>query len=206
MRTKSESKRQAIVAAATEVFLERGYEAASMSEISTRAGGSKATLYNYFSSKEELFLEVMGSLAGEMSKVYFKLVPGGDLAAVLQDFGEAYLDNMFSPELRALRAIVMGSGSRSEVGKLFYENGPKVGWGKLADFMAAEMRAGRLREAEPWTAAMHFHGLVHAECQVAMITGLVDELAPKEKRPAWVASAVAIFLRAYGAQDNGKSA
>ena len=194
MRTKSESKRQAIVAAATEVFLERGYEAASMSEISTRAGGSKATLYNYFSSKEALFLEVMASLAGEMSKVYVKLVPGGDLAAVLQDFGEAYLDNLFSPELRALR------GSRSEVGKLFYENGPKVGWGKLADFMSAEMQAGRLREASPWTAAMHFHGLVHAECQVALITGLVDQLAPKESRPAWVASAVEVFLIAYGAR------
>ncbi|POA97491.1 TetR/AcrR family transcriptional regulator [Chromobacterium sinusclupearum] len=198
MRTKSESKRQAIVAAATEVFLERGYEAASMSEISTRAGGSKATLYNYFSSKEALFLEVMACLASEMSQVYVRLVPGGDLPAVLQDFGEAYLDNLFSPELRALRAIVMGSGSRSEVGLLFYENGPKVGWGKLAEFMAAEMRAGRLREASPWTAAMHFHGLLHAECQVAMITGLVDELAPKEARPAWVASAVEVFLIAYG--------
>ncbi|WP_199154685.1 TetR/AcrR family transcriptional regulator [Chromobacterium sp. ASV23] len=198
MRTKSESKRQAIVAAATEVFLERGYEAASMSEISTRAGGSKATLYNYFSSKEALFLEVMACLASEMSQVYVRLVPGGDLAAVLQDFGEAYLDNLFSPELRALRAIVMGSGSRSEVGLLFYEHGPKVGWGKLAEFMTAEMQAGRLRETSPWTAAMHFHGLLHAECQVAMITGLVDELAPKAARPAWVASAVEVFLLAYG--------
>ena len=38
---------------------ELGFERTSMSEICTRLGGSKATLYNYFASKEALFLEVM---------------------------------------------------------------------------------------------------------------------------------------------------
>ncbi|MCD4482957.1 TetR/AcrR family transcriptional regulator, partial [Chromobacterium vaccinii] len=75
MRTKSENKRQGLVAAATEVFVERGYEAASMSEISARAGGSKATLYNYFPSKEALFLDVMRSLTAELSSAYVRLQP-----------------------------------------------------------------------------------------------------------------------------------
>ncbi|MEO9385888.1 TetR/AcrR family transcriptional regulator [Chromobacterium phragmitis] len=200
MRTKSENKRQGLVAAATEVFVERGYEAASMSEISARAGGSKATLYNYFPSKEALFLEVMRSLTAELSSSYVKLQPGGDLEAVLRTFGMAFLDNLFSPELRALHAIVMGGGSRSEVGRLFYENGPKMGWTRLADFMAAEMQAGRLREASPWTAAMHFHGLLQSECQAAMMTGLIDELAPASERPGRVADAVRVFLAAYGTE------
>lgn len=59
MRTKSDEKRQAILDVAAEVFREAGFERASMSEICTRVGGSKATLYNYFPSKEELFFEVM---------------------------------------------------------------------------------------------------------------------------------------------------
>ncbi|AUH49410.1 TetR/AcrR family transcriptional regulator [Chromobacterium sp. ATCC 53434] len=198
MRTKSENKRQALVVAATEVFVERGYEAASMSEISARAGGSKATLYNYFSSKEALFLDVMGELTAELSSSYVKLQPGGDLAATLRDFGLAFVDNLFSPQLRALHAIVMGGGSRSEVGKLFYENGPKTGWTRLSAFMAVEIGAGRLREADPWTAAMHFHGLLMSECQAAMMTGLIDEYAPKAERPGRVAEAVRVFLAAYG--------
>ena len=198
MRTKSENKRQGLVAAATEVFVERGYEAASMSEISARAGGSKATLYNYFPSKEALFLDVMRSLTTELSSAYVKLQPGGDLEEMLRTFGVAFLDSLFSPQLRALHAIVMGSGSRSEVGKLFYENGPKSGWTKLANFMAAEMETGRLREASPWTAAMHFHGLLQSECQAAMMTGLIDELAPASERPGRVADAVRVFLAAYG--------
>ena len=59
MKTKTESKRQAILKAAAEVFREVGFERASMSEIRARIGGSKATLYNYFPSKEKLFFEVM---------------------------------------------------------------------------------------------------------------------------------------------------
>ena len=59
MKTKTESKRQAILKAAAEVFREVGFERASMSDIRARIGGSKATLYNYFPSKEKLFFEVM---------------------------------------------------------------------------------------------------------------------------------------------------
>jgi AcrR family transcriptional regulator len=59
MRTKTEEKRQAIIDVAAATFGELGFERTSMSEICTRLGGSKATLYNYFPSKEALFLEVM---------------------------------------------------------------------------------------------------------------------------------------------------
>ena len=55
MKTKTESKRQAIIQAAAEVFREVGFDRASMSDIRERIGGSKATLYNYFPSKEKLF-------------------------------------------------------------------------------------------------------------------------------------------------------
>ena len=57
MRTKSDEKRQAILDVAAEVFREAGFERASMSEICTRVGGAKATLYNHFASKDELFLK-----------------------------------------------------------------------------------------------------------------------------------------------------
>ncbi|CAG1012445.1 partial putative HTH-type transcriptional regulator YvdT, partial [Anaerolineales bacterium] len=59
MAKKSDTKRQHILAVAAEAFQEYGFERTSMSEICARVGGSKATLYNYFSSKDELFFEVM---------------------------------------------------------------------------------------------------------------------------------------------------
>ena len=46
MRVKSEAKRQAILDIAKATFIEQGYSNTSMSEIASRVGGSKATLYN----------------------------------------------------------------------------------------------------------------------------------------------------------------
>lgn len=59
MKKKTETKSQAIVDIAAEVFREMGFQRASMSEICRRVGGSKATIYSYFPSKELLFFEVM---------------------------------------------------------------------------------------------------------------------------------------------------
>ncbi|WP_425220105.1 TetR/AcrR family transcriptional regulator [Ralstonia solanacearum] len=59
MRRTSEAKRDAILDVAAGLFGEVGFERASMAEISARVGGSKATLYSYFDSKEALFFEVL---------------------------------------------------------------------------------------------------------------------------------------------------
>ena len=42
-----------------EAFLAEGYAETSMSSVAAKVGGSKATLYNYFKSKEELFAAFM---------------------------------------------------------------------------------------------------------------------------------------------------
>jgi transcriptional regulator, TetR family len=74
MRVKSEARRQAIVDVAKEAFSQQGFENTSMSEIASRVGGSKATLYNYFSSKAEIFAAVMESSATEQIAGAFKLL------------------------------------------------------------------------------------------------------------------------------------
>ena len=62
MRIKTETRRKAIIEAATHVFLVNGFEKTTMSDIATQLGGSKATLYGFFSTKEDLFLEAMNAL------------------------------------------------------------------------------------------------------------------------------------------------
>ena len=53
-RLKSEEKRNAILAAATRLFAERGLAAALTSEISRLAGIAEGTLFTYFGTKDEL--------------------------------------------------------------------------------------------------------------------------------------------------------
>ena len=197
MRVKTADRRQNILAAATAVFRARGYEAASMAEIAVQAGGSKATLYSYFSSKDDLFRQVMKMQAEEkMSKAFGSLESGEDLRLTLQRFGENYLSTILSPDLLVLRSIVMGEGPRSSMGRMFFENGPAEGWGKLAQFLESEMLAGRLRQNKPWRAAVHLIGLLEADYLEFFMTGLLS--APSlEAIAESVAAALEVFLGGY---------
>lgn len=197
MRRKTDIKRQTIVDAAAHVFLNKGYTATTMSDIAARAGGSKATLYSYFSSKEALFITVMNAMAEDsMLKAYARLVPGPDLATTLQDFGEHFLGIILSPDLLALRSVVIGEGMHSPIRRLYYENGPYLGWNKLAHFLEGEMERGHLRQAPPWKAAMHLSALIEAEYQEIMVAGS-DWSGNTDETRLRVADAVAIFMAGY---------
>jgi AcrR family transcriptional regulator len=65
------TKRERLLAAATQLFSERGYAATDMAELAARAGVAKGSLYNYFSSKDELYHYVcMDGLARHRAAVY----------------------------------------------------------------------------------------------------------------------------------------
>jgi AcrR family transcriptional regulator len=202
MRVKTEARRHDILEAAAQVFLERGYEAASMAEIASRSGGSKATLYNYFDSKEELFRIVMQRQAeGRIMRAYERLTPSTDLASTLQAFGEHYLSVILSPDLLIMRTIVMGEGPRSSMGKLFYDNGPKEGWSKLAVYLSEQMLAERLRPSSPWRAALHLINLLEADFLELFMTGEPKGMRPEEIQQS-VAQAVVVFLGGYAMEKH----
>ena len=83
---RAERKRRAIVAAAREIFVRRGYDA-GMDLIAEAAGVSKVTIYNHFGSKEQLFTEVIGeafeqAVAGAPDLALTGVADAGDLLAV----------------------------------------------------------------------------------------------------------------------------
>ena len=58
-RLPRDERRGQLLGSASQVFVDRGYHAASMDEIADRAGVSKPVLYQHFSSKLELYLAVL---------------------------------------------------------------------------------------------------------------------------------------------------
>src|SRR6202044_4261724 len=70
METNSESrsdrKRKALLLAATELFLDKGYDNTSMDDVAAKAAVSKPTVYKYFSDKERLFAEIVRATTGEI--------------------------------------------------------------------------------------------------------------------------------------------
>jgi TetR/AcrR family transcriptional regulator of autoinduction and epiphytic fitness len=77
--------REVIVAAATRLFLERGFGAVSMDELAAAAGVARRTLYNQFASKEDIFREMLQRVSGQLEHAF---PPGietqGDVEAVLR--------------------------------------------------------------------------------------------------------------------------
>src|SRR5262245_16050017 len=128
MRVKTEERRQAILEKALEVFHEVGFDRASMSEISKRIGGSKANLYSYFESKEELFTSAM-SLSPEIGSVFgrfpnLKISSVAELRFELERFAFDHLKFSLRPDILAMRRNLFNHGDRSDVSKKAFEAGP----------------------------------------------------------------------------------
>ena len=198
MRVKSEERRQAILDVAKELFIQRGFETTSMSEISSRVGGSKATLYNYFASKEEMFIAVMDSFGEDkISKAFMSLDPEADIESELQKMGFHYLSFILEPEVMAIRTMALHEASRSDIGRQFYEQGPKRGWRLIRDYLLAQRERQRLRFEDPWSCAMHLKGLLESEVVEPFGLGVISAPEPQTLRQI-VERAVTVFMAAYG--------
>jgi AcrR family transcriptional regulator len=132
---------------ARDVFLKEGFAAASMSTIAARVGGSKATLYNYFSSKEELFVAMIQDQCDRNHALLFDFtMDGGDFVDALRRLGERFLRLMLSDEMLDMHRLVIAEAARfPELGKALYEAGPKRGHARVSAFLRAEMPRNGLR-------------------------------------------------------------
>ena len=198
MRVKTEEKRQAIVEAAWDLFREKGFAAATMSDIAARAGGSKATVYGYFESKEALFLEIMMMGARELRDAAAEIAGQDDLEAGLRRLARIYVTFLFKPGIAEFRRIVVADGGRTGVGKLYYEHGPMECLQMLADFLAKAMDDGRMRRGDPWTAATQVHALCEAGLFQQRLLGVIDG-ATERQLHAVADAGVEVFLHGYAA-------
>jgi AcrR family transcriptional regulator len=199
MRVKTEAKREAILETASQVFQEMGYERASMDEIAARVGGSKVTLYGYFPSKQQLFLEVAGYIGmRHLGPAFDELVPGSDdLPQVLRRFGDKFLAFICTPEATGTYRMMVAQSAHSDIGRSFFELGPKRGEETVAAFLQSEMEAGRLKQADAAVAAKHLMALLGAEVLQPILMGAMAPPA-RQKQKQMVERGVEVFLAAYG--------
>ena len=197
-----ESRRQdrhdAIVAIASRSFLEKGYAGTSMSAVAAEVGGSKATLWNYFPSKEDLFSAVIDRAASDFrARLSVLLEPGGDLEASLRRFAASFLEKVTSAQAIALHRLVVGEVLRfPEVGRIFFERAPRRMQDLLATFLETAMERGLLLRDAPLLAARTLVGLCMTGCHQQLLLCIIDEATP-EMIATDADRAVMLFLRAY---------
>ncbi|HEY6696250.1 MAG TPA: TetR/AcrR family transcriptional regulator [Solirubrobacteraceae bacterium] len=110
-RTPRAVREAQMVAAAERLFSERGYHGVSMDEIATASGISKPMLYDYFGSKEGLFLACVERARGRLFEEIAGAVRGADEAeAALRAGVEAFL--VFANAQRATWTVLFGEGGR----------------------------------------------------------------------------------------------
>jgi len=154
--------REKILAEATVLFIERGFEGASMNELNARVGGSKATLYAQFGSKEALFAAVLDHvLLDHMAQLDAVDLDGMDLREGLEEIARETLATVASPEALGLwRLLYLEAPRRPEIGRLFIERGPERSFAGIERFLRRQVRLGKLRCRRPEAAAEYFLGMV----------------------------------------------
>jgi AcrR family transcriptional regulator len=197
-RTAVDSRRDAILDVAQQVFLEEGFAAASMSTIAARLGGSKGTLYNYFKSKDELFKAYVERRCVFNQRNIHAGPIEGSLADGLRRLGESYLTNVLGEEnLKHFRVIIAEAERSPDFGRAFYEAGPKRGAERLAAQLEIWAKDGRLKLDDPLTAAHHFLGLCQNRYFKARMCNAIPPLT-QAQIAAEAKSAVDTFLLAFG--------
>jgi TetR/AcrR family transcriptional repressor of mexJK operon len=193
-----DQRRDAFVAAARAAFFENGYAGTTMSAISAKVGGSKTTLWTYFPCKQDLFTAVVDDIVEQYAcALSVDLPPELPVAEVLEHFAAAMLSTMLSPPIINLYRVVTGEVGRfPELGRLFFERGPKRGKARLAAYLESMMADGRLRKGDASLASRQFASMCQANSFQLALFGI--EISTPDVVARDITSAVDSFLRAWG--------
>jgi AcrR family transcriptional regulator len=200
-RVRTEEKRDEIVRIASELFQEHGYDRCSMAALSERVGGSKATLYGYFPSKEDLLRAVIQcEVASEFDRVLEEFHEGSDLRAGLIELGTAYHRKRLSALPVANIKAIVNQPPCSTMGKEFYETIIRPAFEGVAARFELLMDQGRLKRADPWVVLMHWKGLIDWDFFERRLIGAINgpEDVDIEKVVTLAADA---FLKLYGVDE-----
>ena len=191
------SKRRQILDGARKVFMDLGFDGASMGEIARSAGVSKGTLYVYFADKNRLFEAIVEEEALEQGKAAFNFDPARDVTTTLLDFGQAYIQLLCRPRGgSALRTVMAIAERMPEVGRRFYNNVIALTIARLAAYLEGRVGSNDLAIEDCELAAAQFMQM----CQATLFLPFVFQSAPApsaERIAEVVESATRMFLAAY---------
>ena len=161
-KTRRGGSREAIVDSAERLFLERGFGSVSMDDLAHAAGVARRTLYNRFSSKEEIFREMLLRVSGQLENVFPSGVESqGDVKDVLRLVARMILAlHKHSEFLGFLRMVVTDARQFPWIAKEFATvTDPQIE--RLVRYLAHMTGMGILDCQNPVLAAHQFMGMLN---------------------------------------------
>lgn len=198
-------KRSAVVAAAAELFVTRGYDGTSMDMIAEAADVSRQTVYNQFASKEALFRAIIDDVLDEFMAPLVSANPRAELRETLVSFAEHTLGLLVRPKFIGLYRLAVAETSRfPDLGRTTFEAGVLRGQEKISQYLREQARDGKLELLDPFVAAGQFAGqfmaLTSRDTEIRALFGIETKISPQEIRKR-ARAGVDAFLKAYGTSD-----
>jgi TetR/AcrR family transcriptional regulator, mexJK operon transcriptional repressor len=198
--TRGELKRTAILDAAAEVFLAKGYVGTSMDEVAAVARVSKQTVYKHFRDKEALFHElIIATVQRSGEEVAEPVLPGErPWEEELRAYARLLLHGVMQPSVLRLRRVVIGEATRfPALGRAFYDRGLARTVATLSPVLSGLAEAGLLAVDDAPLAAEQFVWLVlSVPLNRAMLLG-DDHGVAAEDLDRYADAGVDAFLAAY---------
>ena len=151
-RRRPEARPAEILAAALEVFAERGFQAARLEEVAKRAGVSKGALYLYFETKADLFRAVVTDAISpniERTKALASADVPFEQAARL---GIGMLAGKVVTDRRitgVVKLVIAESRNHPELATIWHETVVEPGITLMSGLIAAAQARGEVRPGDP---------------------------------------------------------
>ena len=193
-------RHEAILRAATSLFMERGFGGTSMDAVAKEADVSKQTVYSHFSTKDNLF---SSSITHKMEDYFPQgdFVVGEDasleeeLTLVATQFAKLLMSD---DAMSVFRLLVSEAPKGSHLAEIFWQAGPMVMLGRLVTFLEKWQERGALKIDNIEEAAKFIINLLKGHSHFELSIGLIDKVSDDDLK-ASVKSSVAVFLKLYRA-------
>lgn len=194
------AKREQILAGAWRVFKRKGFDAASMNDITREAGVSKGTIYVYFSNKEDLFVALVDHHRNEFATSMRHILEGTEeVREGLEQFGKAFANKMIcSDMIPAMRSVLGVIDRMPKLAQRFFLSAPNNVRTVLLDFIEHQVEIGHLKVDDPELAARQYIELSTGTFFKLRLFGELEGPVPDEELDRVISSAINVFMAAYG--------
>jgi len=164
-------RRQAIIDAALDEFIARGYAATRLDDVAQRAGVAKGTIYLHFKDKQALFQELVRSaLVPLIDRLAAPPPAGGSIRAALENFAETFVREVATTRRGDIIRLIVAEGPRfPDIADFYYREVVSRGLAGMRALIELGIVSGEIRQpglkdfpqivVAPAIVAVIWHGL-----------------------------------------------
>jgi len=197
-------KREQILDGAWRVFKRKGFDAASMNDITREAAVSKGTIYVYFENKDELFAALIDRHRAQFALSMRDTLAGSEeVRDGLWQFGDAFIHKLTCTDMiPAMRSALAVLDRMPKLAQRFFVTAPNNVRVVLRDFLQHHVDMGTLVIPDTDMAARQFIELATGTFFKMRLFGELTGDNPPEDADRVLSSAIDVFMAAYGTKKN----